>query len=97
MGRHNTFGGVMYGEQNFYLTDELSQHLLTSDDKYKDLLLQWKGSVFILCLFLLEILNIIFLPPALMYLVNQWNISLKATGPDSVDMIFCLELQLEAL
>ena len=46
MGRYKTFGGEMSGEQNFYLTGELSQYLLTSDDEYKDLLLQWKGSVF---------------------------------------------------
>ena len=41
-------------------------------------------------------MNIIFLPPALMYLVNEWHISLKTARPDSVDTIFCLELQLEA-
>jgi hypothetical protein len=33
MGRHGFPCGEMFGEYNFYLTGELSQHLLTTDNK----------------------------------------------------------------
>lgn len=97
MDKHNTFGGAMSGEQNFYLTGELSQHLLTSDDKYKDLLLQWKGSVFILCLFFYGNFEHYLSSSSINVFSKLVEYISKAARPDSVDMIFCLELQLEAL
>jgi hypothetical protein len=44
---------------------------------------------------LMEIMNIIFLAPALMCLVYYWTVSPKTSRLDSIGMMFRLELQLE--